>query len=97
MLVQNPMDKASQESVGSLLADAQRVRSAAAAGPRPESSAQGSPALPRPARPVSFDATQSMQQDTQLSDHTVPRAGHHPARSSQLEQWAGLVGSGQQA
>ncbi|CAK0784650.1 hypothetical protein CVIRNUC_007854 [Coccomyxa viridis] len=49
--LQHPADRASQESVGSLLADAQRVRSAAAAGPRPESSAQGSPTPARSARP----------------------------------------------
>ena len=49
---QSAVERASQESVGSLLAEAQRVRSAAASL-RPGSSSQASPALSRSLLPVS--------------------------------------------
>ena len=82
--MQHPVDRASQESVGSLLADAQRVRSAAAAGSRPELSVQGGPALSRSVRPVTLRATHPIQQGRQRSNYIILRAGYHSASSSQL-------------
>ena len=54
--VQSAVERASQESVGSLLAEAQRVRSAAASS-RPGSSSQASPALSRSMLPVSLQSS----------------------------------------